>query len=52
MAEQVETTGAARPLNKALWMQALDVLEREFVEFQERNSPPNSVHGPYEEHEQ
>ena len=32
MAEQVETTGAVRPLNKALWMQALDVLEREFVE--------------------
>jgi hypothetical protein len=43
MTEQVtEKGGVLRPLNKALWMQALDQLEREFVLYRQRSSPPFS----------
>jgi hypothetical protein len=37
MAEQTENTTATQPLNKELWMQALDELEQEYIAFLENN---------------
>ena len=40
MAEQTENTTATQQLNKRLWMQALDELEREYIAFQRRSPSP------------
>jgi hypothetical protein len=43
MAKQIRNTSAARLLNKALWMQALDELEREYIRFQVSSANASSA---------
>jgi hypothetical protein len=45
MAEhEVAPAATSKPLNKALWLAALDALEQEFLAFQKRSAGAGTVH--------
>jgi|GraSoiStandDraft_13_1057314.scaffolds.fasta_scaffold3104369_1 hypothetical protein len=37
---QSDRASTSRPLNKAIWLEALDALEREFLVFQQKHAAP------------
>ena len=45
MAEhEVAPAATSKPLNKALWLAALDALEQEFLAFQKRSASAGTAH--------